>query len=563
MELQKIKNTISFLKDLQGIYIKEYSRLKEESKSLNLTNESSSLVTNWIDGMQVILVLLRFIRYGDSLDCSAYIPQNCLISRTQLGNFGDVTARIIERGKLTGNEAFNSLSCYQLEMWGKALSCKQKKGAKKLPNDLLNAKDSLPLDFENICRSVDDDLKELNGFLSSFTYKNTGSKLSFDKVESQNLYSPGARINFVLINNQNKKMKMQPSKNFKNSPILKSIASSYSMAFTKATSKKSIKESDDEEESDGDKENRDNKNIKRRAYNKVNSLTDDNERMILSKENKVASPTKKNPLTPKLLSTSQITENVGPNGESVGSNGESVGSNIECIANDTATNLKDTSSEEVDPSMPVETRKKRKRDEAKQDEESESTSNVVPTGEKENADNEEDRSLLDTISTSNPVIPMNYEHTSHEEKAGIDVLANLYQRDETISLTASNEFQRQLVQRKPYLLPEYDNAGALHEMHELNPTQAIQILTQYHEEQISFADVMQLEPDEIIRRSEEMLNSAFQTTTVGEQIVRNAEDDINNAYIWYSYAALKKSMMAKGKVGFDDLNAILKDISMT
>jgi hypothetical protein len=73
MELQKIKNTISFLKDLQGICIKEYSHLKEESKSLNLTNESSFLVTSWIDGMQVILVLLRFIRYGDSLDCSIYI----------------------------------------------------------------------------------------------------------------------------------------------------------------------------------------------------------------------------------------------------------------------------------------------------------------------------------------------------------------------------------------------------------------------------------------------------------------------------------------------------------
>jgi hypothetical protein len=59
--------------------------------------------------------------------------------------------------------------------------------------------------------------------------------------------------------------------------------------------------------------------------------------------------------------------------------------------------------------------KKKKRDEAKQDEESESTSNVVPTGEKGNTDNEEDKSLLDTISTSNPVIPMNYEHTTHEE----------------------------------------------------------------------------------------------------------------------------------------------------
>jgi hypothetical protein len=102
-------------------------------------------------------------------------------------------------------------------------------------------------------------------------------------------------------------MKIQPNKNFKNSPILKSIASSYSMAFAKATSKKSIKESDDDEESDGDKEYRDNKNIKRRAYNKVNSLTDDNERMILFKENKVASSTKKNPLTSTLLSTSHLT----------------------------------------------------------------------------------------------------------------------------------------------------------------------------------------------------------------------------------------------------------------
>jgi hypothetical protein len=60
-------------------------------------------------------------------------------------------------------------------------------------------------------------------------------------------------------------MKMKPSKNFKNSLILKSITSSYSMAFVQATSKKSIIESDDEEESDGDKENSDNKKVKRRV----------------------------------------------------------------------------------------------------------------------------------------------------------------------------------------------------------------------------------------------------------------------------------------------------------
>jgi hypothetical protein len=118
------------------------------------------------------------------------------------------------------------------------------------------------------------------------------------------------------------------------------------MAFAKATSKKSIKESDDEEENDGDKENKDSVKTKRRIYNKVNSITDDNERMILSKENKVASPTKKIPLTPTLSSTShlQITENFG-------SNGERVESNIECIANDTATNLKYTSSEKFDTTI--------------------------------------------------------------------------------------------------------------------------------------------------------------------------------------------------------------------
>jgi hypothetical protein len=55
------------------------------------------------------------------------------------------------------------------------------------------------------------------------------------------------------------------------------------MAFAEAISKKSIIASDDEEESDGDKENRDNIKIKHRVYSKVNSLTDDYERMVLSK----------------------------------------------------------------------------------------------------------------------------------------------------------------------------------------------------------------------------------------------------------------------------------------
>jgi hypothetical protein len=78
----------------------------------------------------------------------------------------------------------------------------------------------------------------------------------------------------------------------------------------------------------------------------------------------------------------------------------------------------------------------------KHDEESENTSNVVPTGEKGNADNEEekergDRSFIDTflfISTPNDVVPINYEYATCEEKAGIDVLARLNQRQKTISL---------------------------------------------------------------------------------------------------------------------------------
>jgi hypothetical protein len=68
-----------------------------------------SLITNWIDAIQVILVLLQFIRYHDSLDCSNFLPRNCLIGQTKLENFGNVTVRNIERGKLTGNEVFNSL----------------------------------------------------------------------------------------------------------------------------------------------------------------------------------------------------------------------------------------------------------------------------------------------------------------------------------------------------------------------------------------------------------------------------------------------------------------------
>jgi hypothetical protein len=91
-------------------------------------------------------------------------------------------------------------------------------------------------------------------------------------------------------------------------------------------------------------------------------------------------------LTPTLSSTSHFQIK-----ESLGSNGESVGTNIECIANETATNLKDNLCEEFDPSMPVSTRKKKKRDEKTQDEEKENISNVVPTGKKENADNEEEK----------------------------------------------------------------------------------------------------------------------------------------------------------------------------
>jgi hypothetical protein len=72
-------------------------------------------------------------------------------------------------------------------------------------------------------------------------------------------------------------------------------------------------------------------------------------------------------------------------------------------------------------------------------------------------------------------------------------------------------------------------------VHELNATQANKILTEYHLEQKSFAKVMELEPDEIIRRSEVMLTRVFKLTKVGEQIFRSAEDDINNSYYLYLY----------------------------
>jgi hypothetical protein len=125
MDLQIITNTASTIELVKDGCLKAFFILQQKASKLSVSNRQE--MNQWIDEMQALLTVLKAIRYGDVIDCGAFPSPKCLVKRSFDAPLGDLWSNISDRGNVKGNEMFNTLSCYQLEIWDKLMNIKTKK----------------------------------------------------------------------------------------------------------------------------------------------------------------------------------------------------------------------------------------------------------------------------------------------------------------------------------------------------------------------------------------------------------------------------------------------------
>jgi hypothetical protein len=596
MDLQIITNTASTIELVKDGCLKAFFILQQKASKLSVSNRQE--MNQWIDEMQALLTVLKAIRYGDVIDCGAFPSPKCLVKRSFDVPLGDLWSNISDRGNVKGNEMFNTLSCYQLEIWDKLMNIKTKKSDASYTNEFKKAKSVLKLRIENLSNQTDEVLRQVYSLLRYLDIRCTKplSQISFHDSKNSNFFNPGFQICLVLSTEAGaKKQLLTPTTNSNNSMLLVSIKSAYQKVFIKPL--RNIATSPEQDISEDDKENKENRGP-RRAFNKVDSLEFSNktpfQTVSILNNGTYNSPLFKkdsrnvHESQPKMLeSQPKMHESVELNTGKINSSSPEMQTRKrkQKAENDSKVEAPTALPQSSPNTLPTydELSSGRVGQEAtiSNDQTVEQTTESVSDLENTESHRNSLAAPASTVSISkkarfsNPIATLlsTAEETGSEDtfeakeaKKAADVLNKMHEEvvpfnssqstTDTSPLGSPNEFQQEYhIQR----INESGNSDVII----LEAKETNNILDEYHDTRQRLAESLKNnQHEELKSMSEKLLHIATKMNNVAKAMVEQSDNDIDSAYLWYIYASLKIYLENKRNVGFAEILTVFQSIGM-
>jgi hypothetical protein len=133
-----------------------------------------------------------------------------------------------------------------------------------------------------------------------------------------------------------------------------------------------------------------------------------------------------------------------------------------------------------------------------------------------------------------------------------------------LTLTQDAQNQNVPISEVTYSLRRYDEVTGEHtESFEITLPQANQLYQRYQTSRMELErHISTLQTDEIYDKSKELISYAAMVNSLGVAMQKQSQEDIENAFVFYTYASLKRLFEGKQNVKFDELLDMLKGIGI-
>jgi hypothetical protein len=551
-----------------------------------------------IRGLQALLSLLKCILYGDVIGCRAFIPEISIIKRDSLKSGGDVTTAIMSRSNAKGNKMFCSLSCYQLEYWEKTLFRKTKDRSLKKQ---LSSRSNL---LQNLGNEVDTILRDLYQYLEGYkSNEPTAAQLDFviDKIV---FFSPDNELILDMRHKYRKTLsRFQPHAKSTKSFIQGLIQNADKVIDKPATKKIIIAEDEDEEEAEeveDDGSTKENTNVIPKSSNSGSNVLKEQGK---GKEKERESSVQSQPTLSSHEIHAALENSTQVSGHSTQVSGqkekntkeqelpgelddfeldfENIGDTTEVMVSTRANNKDRTEQQPTEegstqrsPLIRENSERGRGRGRGIRPTGMLLTTSVEESMEDRNAANApiEDHDAAKVLEQLQQSSDAALEEKKSEE-TNVDENENEPEPDFQICIPSLNLPNSSVIRTNPnlnedvldvnkkrYYLHEYNDAGQHTGTINLTDEEVANIANKYQENIIYASDVFQLPPNLIMDRSKDMLKYGTRMNFLSDQIKNQSAKDIERAFIWYAYGALRIKLEGRTNVDHDTLKEIFADI---